>query len=137
MIRPLPVLAAAAMSALLLAPLTGCSEETKDKATDTVEAAKDDAAAGLDDAQARTTAEALRAGLKANDTADKEGMRSIAAINEVIEDLPGDPDITGADDGDGDGLDDDGRVQANADESQACVALPAEGEDAEVTDGAC
>ncbi len=124
--------------ALSVAPLAaGCSSETKDKAGDAIESGKDDAAKTADEVEARTTAEALRASLKGNDTADEDGIRSVAAINEAVEDLPGDPEVTGIDDTDGDGLDDDGKVQVTVDESQSCLTLPAEGEDADVEDGAC
>lgn len=133
--RPLALLAA---GLLALAPLaTACSSETADKAKDTVDSAADDAATAADKTQARTTAEALRTSLKANATADEEGIRSVTAINEAAEDLPGDPEITGIDDTDGDGLDDDGKVQVSFDEEQACLTLPEEGEDTEVTSEAC
>ncbi|MCU1499720.1 MAG: hypothetical protein JWM47_3673 [Acidimicrobiales bacterium] len=135
--HPLPALAAITVSALLFAPMAACSSETRDKAGDAAKSAKDDAAQGVDAAQARSTAEALRAGLKANHTADAKGMRSVIAIKEVIVGLPGDPDVTGNADADGDGQDDDGKLQANADESKACLSLPAQGEDAQVEDGAC
>lgn len=128
-------LAAIALSVVPLA--AGCSSETKDKTGDAIESAKDDAAKTADEVQARTTAEALRTSLKGNDTADKEGIRSVAAINEAVKDLPGDPEVTGIDDADGDGLDDDGKVQVVVDESQSCLTLPAKGEDTKVEDGAC
>jgi hypothetical protein len=127
-----------ALAALALAPLTaGCSSDTKDAAKETVESAKDDAAAVADRATARTTAEALRVSLKANDKAKADGMRSVAAIQEAADDLPGDADISGIDDGDGDGLDDDGKVQVTAGDAQSCVELPAEGTDTKVVSGAC
>ena len=133
--RPLAFLAA---GLLALAPLaTACSSETADKAKDTVDSAADDAATAADQTQARTTAEALRKSLKANATADEEGIRSVTAINEAAEDLPGDPEITGIDDTDADGLDDDGKVQVSFDEEHACLTLPEEGEDTEVTSEAC
>ena len=133
--RPLALLAAALF---VLAPLTAaCSSETADKAKDTVDSAADDAATAADKTQARTTAEALRASLKANATADEEGIRSVKAIDEASADLPGDPEITGVDDGDGDGLDDDGKVEVSFDDEHACLSLPEEGEDTEVTSEAC
>lgn len=127
-----------AAGALLAAPLVaGCSSDTVDKTKDAAESAGDDVASGADSAQARTTAEALRASLKGNKTADEEGVRSVAAIEEAVEDLPGDPDVNGIDDGDGDGLDDDGKVQVTVDEEQACLTLPGTGEDTTVEGGAC
>ncbi|MBX3284758.1 MAG: hypothetical protein KF703_05400 [Actinobacteria bacterium] len=144
--RPLALLAA---GLLALAPLTtACSSDTKDKASEAVDSAKDDAADAVDSAkddvataadatQARTTAETLRASLKANDTADEEGVRSVKALDEASADLPGDPEITGIDDADGDGLDDDGKVEVTFDEEHACLTLPEEGEEIDVTSEAC
>ena len=75
------------------------------------------------------TAEALRASLSSNDTAAEDGLRSVAALQEVADDLPGDPEVTGIEDGDGDGLDDDGKVQVDQDDASACVTLPEAGDD--------
>ncbi len=61
----------------------------------------------------------------------------MAAIDEAVADLPGDPEVTGVEDGDGDGLDDDGKVGVTVDDEQACLTLPEEGEDTEVTSEAC
>ncbi len=102
-----------------------------------MESAKDDAAQAADDVTARATAEALRVSLKGNDTADEEGIRSVKAIQQAADDLLGDPEITGIEDGDGDGLDDDGKVQVTQDGSDVCVSLPETGEDTTVTDGPC
>lgn len=135
--RLLVALATLAAVVLAFSPLASCSDEAQDETGEAVDEVVDDAAEGVDVVQARTTAEALRTSLKANDTADEEGIRSVAAINEAAEDLPGDPEVTGVDDGDGDGLDDDGNVQVTVEEEQACVILPAEGEDTTVEDGAC
>lgn len=141
------------MAALLLvlglfSVVTACSDNTKEKASDAAQSAgedvktqaskvKDNAAAAVDYTAARAAAEALRASLKGNDTADKKGIRSVDAIDQAGSDLPGDPDITGVDDGNGDGLDDDGKVQVAVDDAKVCVTLPAEGENTTVADGAC
>ena len=130
----------ALLIAVVAAPalvLGACSDEDQDKAKEQVEDVRDDVAEGIDTATARGQAEALRASLKANSTADREGLRSMRAIRQAVEDLPGDPDVTGVEDGDGDGQDDDGNVEVRADGKSACVTLPAEGEDAEVSSGAC
>jgi len=123
---------------LLVAPLVaGCASETTDKTGDAVESARDDVSTGADEAQARSIVEALRASIKGNATADEKGVRSVAALQEAADDLPGDPAISGIDDADGDGLDDDGKVQANVGGSAACLTLPATGEDTTVKGGAC
>lgn len=143
-----------------------CSSDTKDAAKDTVENAGDDIQDGADDAKenaeeagddfkdgvdevkdqagtkadeaaARAAAEELRSRMKANDTANDEGVRSIAALNESAKDLTGDPEVTGIEDTTDDGLDDDGKVQVDVGESSACLTLPETGENTEVKGGAC
>ncbi|MEO6987183.1 MAG: hypothetical protein ABI239_00870 [Aquihabitans sp.] len=125
-----------------------CSSDAQDKTKDAAESVGDDIKDGADDvgdtvgtktdeAAARAAAEELRSRMKANDTANDEGIRSIAALTESAADLTGDPEVTGIEDGDGDGLDDDGKVQVNVGDSSACLTLPEEGEDTEVEGGAC
>jgi len=130
-------LAVLTLLAFVVPLAAGCSSDTTDSAKETVESAKDDAAQAADDAEVRAQAEALRASMKANDTADEEGVRSVDALDQAVEDLPGDPEVSGIDDGDGDGLDDDGKVQLTVGGSHACVTLPESGEEIDVTDGEC
>ena len=146
---PVRRLAPLAVALLAFVPLAaGCSSDTKDNAKDTAESVKDDAAENADEAgneieetgdeaQARAAAEDLRARIKANDTANDEGPRSIAAINESLADVAGDPELEGLEDADGDGLDDDGKLQVNVEDSSACLTLPESGEDTTVDGGAC
>ena len=125
-----------------------CSEKTQDSAQETADAIGEDAEknadqlgseidAKADEGLARAAAEDLRVRIKANDTANAEGARSIAAINESAADVAGDPEIVGVDDADGDGLDDDGKVQVNVGDASACLTLPETGEDTTVEGGAC
>lgn len=125
-----------------------CSSDAKDKTKDAAESVGDDIKDGADDAgdalgtktdeaAARAAAEELRTRMKNNDTADEEGIRSVAALTEEAANLTGDPEVTGIEDGDGDGLDDDGKVQVNVGDSSACLTLPEDGEDTEVEGGAC
>lgn len=141
-------LLAPAFALALLLGASACSDDTNDKVSDAADSVgsdvsdaagdiREDAEDGAGAVGARTQAEALRASLKGNDTADAEGVRSVAAINEAATDLPGDVEVTGVDDADGDGLDDDGRVQVDQGDQSACVILPAEGEDTTVENGAC
>lgn len=142
-------LAPLAIAALVLVPFAAaCSEETQDNARDTVESLEDDAREnagtlvdeveeGADEAGARAAAEELRARVEANDTADAEGLRSMAAIEESAKDLVGDPEVEGIEDTTGDGLDDDGKIQVNVGEASACLTLPESGDDATVEDGPC
>ena len=133
-------------AALLLGAggLAACSDDDQDEARDRAEEIADDARERAEEATAtataRATAEAIRAGLKANGTADDEGVRSMKAIEEVLEDVedaPGEPEITGVEDADGDGMDDDGRIQVTSGDAESCVILPEEGEDTTVEQGAC
>lgn len=139
--------------------LGACSDETKDKASDAAQSAKedaktktseltedakngadqvkDDAKAGAAVVAARAGAEALRASLKGNDTANEKGVRSVDAIEQAAKDLPGDVTLEGVEDSTGDGLDDDGKVQINSGDKAACLILPATGEDTKVESGAC
>jgi hypothetical protein len=107
-----------------------CDDDTEDN----VERAKEKAG----EAGARATAEAFRVSLKAQDTDDASGgVRNVEALRSAAEDLPGDPDITGIADADGDGRDDDGYVQADVGDESACVTLPETGDDIDVSGGAC
>lgn len=148
MTRRLLAAIAIALVALTSISLAGCSSDTKDKAKDAVDSAKEDAKKGADkagntlstkkdEAQARATAEELRVRMKESDTADAEGVRSVKALNDSVSKLAGNPTVTGIEDGNGDGLDDDGKVQVDVNDSHACLTLPATGENTEVKGGAC
>ncbi len=89
-------------------------------------------------AGARATAEGFRVSIKAQDTDDDTGgVRNVEALREAAEDLPGDPDVNGIRDGDGDGVDDDGFVELKVDDEFACVTLPESGDEVDVTGGRC
>jgi hypothetical protein len=110
-----------------------CDDDTRDKAKEAVESAKDKAG----EAGARAAAEAFRASLKAQDDDVPGGVRNVDVLREAAKDLPGDPEITGIDDADGDGRDDDGYVQAKVGDESACITLPESGDDIDVSGGAC
>lgn len=132
------IAAALAATSLSFALLTvGCSSDTADKAKDTVDSAGEDVQSGAQQATASSTAEAFRASLKGNKDADEQGLRSVDVLQQVADDLPGDPDISGIEDGDGDGLDDDGKIQVTAGDEQACISVPESGENTEVSAEAC
>lgn len=87
---------------------------------------------------ARASAEAFRVSVKAQDTeGDAGGVRNVQVLREAADDLPGKADVVGIDDGDGDGVDDDGFVEVKVDKEFACVTLPESGEDVDVTGGRC
>ncbi len=117
--------------------LGACSEDTQDKARDAAESAREDAEDATGDAAARSAAEAFRGALKADDAGDDKGLRSVDVLTENAKDLPGDPEVSGIEDGDGDGMDDDGKVQFEVSDGSACVTVPESGEDTTVEDGKC
>jgi hypothetical protein len=87
---------------------------------------------------ARTSAEAFRVSVKAQDTErDPGGVRNIQVLREAADDLPGGPRVLGIDDSNGDGIDDDGFVEVKVDDEFACVTLPESGDDVDVTGGRC
>jgi hypothetical protein len=106
-----------------------------DEVQESVEDVAEEAGETADEAQARATAEALRAALANSDIGADEGLRSIDAIEEAIDSLPGDPDISGVEDGSGDGMDDDGRVQVDVDDAAACMIIPDAADDSTQDDG--
>lgn len=119
-----PIAALIALTLVLAPVAVACGDDDTDVSEEVGEL--------TDDAQARAAAEGLRAALADNDTAVEEGLRSITAINQAIDSVPGDPEFTGVEDTTGDGLDDDGDVQVTVGEGRACVSI-AEGEPGEAT----
>ncbi|MCU1454547.1 MAG: hypothetical protein JWN46_2693 [Acidimicrobiales bacterium] len=130
-----PLVAVLVACTLLLAP--ACSKATRDKAKDTLKSAQQDAQVALDKAAPRVEAEALRAALKVDPTARSQGVRSVKALRDAATKVPGHPQITGIVDANGDGKDDDGKVQVNAKGYAACLILPATGTDTTVKSGPC
>lgn len=132
------LLSIAVVAVLALLPVaSGCSSDAADSAKETLDSANEELEKAGDKAGARVVAEAFRARLKFNDTADEQGLRSVDALTEVAGSLPGNPDISGIEDGDGDGMDDDGKVQVTAGDEQACVTIAESGTDTSVEGGSC
>jgi hypothetical protein len=123
-----------ALAAFGLIAGVACDDDTRDDLKDAAEEAKEKAAEG----GARVVAEGYRASIKAQDTDDASGgVRNMEALRVAASDLPGDPEVTGIEDADGDGRDDDGYVQVTVEDENACVTLPESGDDIEVSGGAC
>lgn len=133
---------------LVLTAAAGCSSDTKDDAEDAIESARDDVGDAVDDAKddigdkadqatARTAAETFRNTLRDDETGKSDGFRSIEAIENAGDDLPGDATMSGVDDADGDGFDDDGDVQIDVGDESACVRIPEDGDEIDVEGGAC
>lgn len=84
---------------------------------------------------ARVVAEATRATLVADDLDEGEQESDVAVLREAVEDLPGEPEVTGIEDTDGDGRDDDGKPEVHTDDEVACLSISSGCVD--VSDGAC
>jgi hypothetical protein len=126
------------IGALLGAALVACSDETRDRIGDAADSAREDIESAGNTVGARAAAESFRAAIKADDLDDaRGGARELALLQDKADALPGDPVAEGITDADGDGIDDDGRVEFVVGDAVACVTLPASGDDIDVTDGRC
>ncbi len=83
----------------------------------------------------RVQAETLRGVIKERGDGDAAKYRSISMLSGAVDDLPGDTTVSGLDDRDGDGQDDDGKLELVINGERACVAI--EGTNTTVTSGAC
>jgi hypothetical protein len=124
-------IATAAVAALLL---SACGDDNADDAADRAR----DAAGQIDDAVdagiARTQAEILRQ--RAKDLVRQgESLDSMSVLQEAARDLPRSPTVSGLNDGNGDGRDDDGKLEITIDESHSCVIVA--GGDIDVTSNRC
>ena len=87
-------------------------------------------------ATALAAAESMRAALEAQDLGSGETLRSVSVLQENADDVPGDPEVSGIADADGDGNDDDGQVELKVGDQAACVTVTSQN-DVSVDDGAC
>lgn len=90
----------------------------------------------LNQAGARAAAEATRGILKSKNLSQGQTVRSVSVLKDATNDLPGSPDVTGITDSNGDGKDDDGKVQFTVGNGHACLTAHDNGT-VDVTDGAC
>ena len=77
-------------------------------------------------AGARAMGEALRVILLADNAFD-EHPRDVKVLQENVNDLPGNPKVTGIEDKDGDGRDDDGNLETHVYDEVACVSVSTHG----------
>src|SRR5919106_6011373 len=75
-------------------------------------------------AGARGIAEGLRLSLL---TEDEEDRRTVSAIRDAADPLPGEPEVAGIEDGDGDQRDDDGTIEVRVEDEAACVSISGDG----------
>jgi len=131
------LLAALVAAVFVFALGAGCSDDDGDDLGDTVTSLREEAEDEVGEAGARGVAETYRGAIKADDQANEDGARSVDVLEENAADLPGDAEVNGIEDGDGDGLDDDGQVEVVVGGKTACVTLPEQGTEVDVTDGEC
>lgn len=123
--------------ALLAAAAVGCSDEDRAEITSAAEDARESVEDAAGTAAARAAAESLRAALKLDDPSGTATLRDVAVIQAAAEKLPDDLELAGLADDDGDGRDDDGRVEVRVNDQAACLIIPAEGDDTSVDNGPC
>jgi hypothetical protein len=112
--------------------LASCSDDTNDKLKNVASTVQDKTGQVAADA----LAEALRGALAAKDLPKGQTERNVDVIDQVVRDLPGNPNFTGIEDANGDGKDDDGTVQANVGDQSACLHIANDG-NMNVDSGAC
>ena len=86
-------------------------------------------------AAARLAAEAMRVALEAQDL-DGKTLRDVDVLRENADDVPGDPTVDGIVDANGDGKDDDGKVELRVGDRAACVIVSS-GNKVSVENDAC
>jgi hypothetical protein len=121
---------AIALSSAAWVSACGDDSSTADKAREAAGEVDEAVDAGL----ARGQAEIFRQ--RAKDLVRQgESLDSMAVLQEAARDLPSDPTVTGLADSNGDGKDDDGKLEITVDDSHACVAVV--GSDISVTGTRC
>lgn len=113
---------------------TGCGDD--DGADDAEELGRE-VDESLEEGGVRVAAETVRVSLSARELGEDEHLRDVSIIEDVTEDVPGDPEVVGLQDGDGDGRDDDGRVELRVGDESACLSVSRDGEDVDVEGGGC
>lgn len=116
------------------------SQRAEEALTDARQRAREAADAveqGGERAGARAVAEAIRTALVVEDLEGNQHVRDVAVLREAVGDVPGDPQVSGIDDANGDGRDDDGKLEIAVDAERACLTLPDDGGDIDVAGQAC
>lgn len=131
--RPAVVATAAAVLALLCGGLVaGCGDDGSDDRDGVGRQAQDLA----ESVGAVAVAESLRVSLAARDVGADVDRRNVDVLRRAADDVPGDPDISGIADEDGDGRDDDGKVEVRVEDQTACLTIAEDG-DTDVSDRSC
>lgn len=114
----------------------GCGDEDDDASDDGDDGITQEAEDLAESAGALALAEGMRSALLTDDLGDDVHRRSVSVLQEAAGDLPGTLDVGGIADADGDGRDDDGKVELRIDDEVACLTVASD-EDISVNDGAC
>ncbi len=101
-----------------------------------VAACSSSAKSSLNQAGARAAAEAARGVLKSKHLSEGQTVRSVSVLRDAVDKVPGSPQVTGITDSNGDGKDDDGKVQFTVGDQHACLTAKDNG-NVDVTDGMC
>jgi len=104
-----------------------CSDDDVDAVADEAGDVASSVVDAAEDVSARSVAEAYRAALVA-DASGGASRRQVQVLEETTGDLPGEPEVLGIDDGDGDGLDDDGRVEVRVNDQSSCLLISESGD---------
>jgi len=115
------------VACLLLFGIAACGD-SKDDAQDAVDSAREQAENAAGAAGARAAAEAMRGVLQAKHLEANQTVRDVVVLQAAADDVPGSPTVTGIEDQDGDGKDDDGKVQFAVGDQVACVSVQDNGE---------
>ena len=114
--------------------LSACGDDSSSTAADKAREAAGEVDSAVDAGLARTQAEIFRQ--RAQDLVRQgEPLDSISVLQEAARDLPRNPTVTGIGDANGDGRDDDGKLEITIDDSHSCVRVV--GSDMSVSSAAC
>lgn len=111
--------------------LAACDDDTRDEIADDARDLRETVEDAAGETSARAIAETLRGLILADDLDGGASRRDVDVLEESVAELPGDPEVTGIEDTDGDGRDDDGVVEVRVGDQRAClvIAEPGEGDD--------
>ena len=114
--------------------LGACGDDSSSRAADEARDAAGDVDSAVDSGLARAQGEIFRQ--RAQDLVRQgESLDSMSVLQEAARDLPRNPTVTGIADANGDGRDDDGKLEITIDDSHSCVRVS--GADIDVTSAAC
>lgn len=128
--RRLPATALAVLVALAGAACgdDDSAADVREEIEDSVDDVREDVEDAAGAAGARAVAEAFRGALLAEDLEPDQTLRDVDVLEAAADGVPGTPDISGIEDADGDGRDDDGEVEAATGDQAACVTVAENGE---------